>query len=846
MMVTRWLRRVSTFTLDHPVLVLAVVGALSVILQLNTRHLRLQTSLLDLMGSSSPESVVARDFLEGFGYGNRFFVVIEADTPEEPDAERLEAAADRLVASMGESGLFAAARSGFSQDELIRIAGYYAGHFPAFADPARRSELATRLSPAGIRDRLGSAAAGLVTPFSTAGSAYFVADPLGLIEFTDPATREARELAAFDLDWGEGGRFFSKDHRSLLVMTEPRGSASDYEFAVTLMGWYRDHAPGAAGGDAEIRLTAVGAHAYTEESRRFIQHNITVATSLSVAGNLLLCILVYRRVGAIVLMFLPTLLAVQWAMGVISTYPGEVNLISLAFIAIIVGLGDDQVTYFFSRVPHEMAHGRSLRDAIGSTYVTTGTSVIFCIVTTSTGTLMLAMASFKGLAELGLFLTIGLLMLLVHTLITMPALLALWWTAFPVRDADRGGPFRFLPAVGRGVARLVTSRPRAVLTAGLVALAVAAAAIPFVRVSARPETLARYDDAAFVGQRLLASRFGLEGAPLVLLVEGNEAEVLTRAEGLQRELDGLRRAGKLRSVISPASLIPAPMTQRNRQRALDGIDLAGAARALEDAARDAGLAEEVVRDTAARLRTWAAGPVSLVGEADARRELPGEFLDSQIRRVPSGRYLGAVTLYSADPAATAVLPAATLAHLRERVGPFVEFSYDRIASDVQMRIAADGRRAAVATLICVTVIVIWLFRRIRTGLLVLMPIGYAVVATIGVLALAGHTFSGMAFAAFPLIIGIGIDNGIHMVRRYLEPGGGDVHQLIAATAPPLIQTNLTTLIGFGALLSTTFQPLRELGLVTVIGIAFVLAASLLLVPAWLALSGLPRGESSTP
>jgi predicted exporter len=243
------------------------------------------------------------------------------------------------------------------------------------------------------------------------------------------------------------------------------------------------------------------------------------------------------------------------------------------------------------------------------------------------------------------------------------------------------------------------------------------------------------------------------------------------------------------------------------------------------------------------MRTWGTGSLALVGLADARGELPHELLDSQIRRMPSGRYLGAVTLYSSDPTATAALPAATLATLRERVGPFVEFSYDRIATDVQTRIATDGRRAAAATLLCVTVMVMSLFRRVRTALLVLMPIGYAVIATIGVLVLAGHTFSGMAFAAFPLIIGIGIDNSIHMVRRYLEPEGDDVWHLTAASAPPLIQTNLTTLIGFGALLATTFPPLAELGLVTVVGIAFALAASLFLVPAWLALCGHPRGES---
>mgnify|MGYP003463200897 CR=1 FL=1 len=64
--------------------------------------------------------------------------------------------------------------------------------------------------------------------------------------------------------------------------------------------------------------------------------------------------------------------------------------------------------------------------------------------------------------------------------------------------------------------------PRAVLAAGAGLLVVTCAAIPSMQVTGRLESLAGHDDPAFVGQRLLASRFGLEGAPLVLLVEGDE------------------------------------------------------------------------------------------------------------------------------------------------------------------------------------------------------------------------------------------------------------------------------------------------------------------------------------
>ena len=276
-------------------------------------------------------------------------------------------------------------------------------------------------------------------------------------------------------------------------------------------------------------MTPVGAHAYADQNRALIERNIRVASIVSVAGNLLLLVLVYRWLPAVALTVLPTFLAILWTTGLISSYPGEVNLISLAFIAILTGLGDDQVTYFFTRVPQEIATGRSLAEAIRRTYVTTGKSVLFCMLASATATLALAMASFKGLAELGLVLTVGLLMLLVHTLFTIPAVIFLIWPVFPVRT--EGGPFRILPGLARGAGAVVARYPGQVLATGVGVLLAACAAMPSMQIADKLESFAKYDDPAFVGQRLLASRFGLEGAPLVLLVEGTEQDVLDRHGG---------------------------------------------------------------------------------------------------------------------------------------------------------------------------------------------------------------------------------------------------------------------------------------------------------------------------
>ncbi len=107
-----------------------------------------------------------------------------------------------------------------------------------------------------------------------------------------------------------------------------------------------------------------------------------------------------------------------------------------------------------------------------------------------------------------------------------------------------------------------------------------------------------------------------------------------------------------------------------------------------------------------------------------------------------------------------------------------------------------------------------------------MPIVFAIIVTFGLLLLVGHRFSFMSITAIPLIIGIGIDNGIHLVRRYLENERNGILVIAKASGAALIQSNLTTIVGFGALMASSFAPLAEMGLVTSLGVALALAGGL--------------------
>jgi hypothetical protein len=143
----------------------------------------------------------------------------------------------------------------------------------------------------------------------------------------------------------------------------------------------------------------------------------------------------------------------------------------------------------------------------------------------------------------------------------------------------------------------------------------------------------------------------------------------------------------------------------------------------------------------------------------------------------------------------------------------------------------DSQRALGWTAAGILLIVYLSFRNLRVSLIVLIPIVFGVITTFGLLLLVRYHFSFTSLTAIPLIIGIGIDNGIHLVRRYQENERNEILVIAKASGAALIQSNLTTIVGFGALMTSSFAPLVEMGLVTSLGVALALAGGLLLIPA---------------
>jgi predicted RND superfamily exporter protein len=300
-------------------------------------------------------------------------------------------------------------------------------------------------------------------------------------------------------------------------------------------------------------------------------------------------------------------------------------------------------------------------------------------------------------------------------------------------------------------------------------------------------------------------------------------------------LETYRQRGVIKSIFSPTALLPSVQTQRERASTLSGVDLAASARALEDSLRENGFKLEPLQPFIDRLQKLAHGndPVTLEKAAEL---LPPGLLDNSIRKTGEFSYVAAIAFYPTDPDAIDVVPDSVIESWQKQFGPFEEFSYEKMNRAVQSQVLHDSRRALLWTAAGIVLIVYLCFRDLRVSLIVLIPIAFGIVVTFGLLLLFRHRFSFMSITAIPLIIGIGIDNGIHLVQRYLRSSSTNnerdgILTIAKASGAALIQSNLTTMVGFGALMASSFAPLAEMGLVTSLGVALALVGGLCLIPA---------------
>jgi predicted RND superfamily exporter protein len=144
-------------------------------------------------------------------------------------------------------------------------------------------------------------------------------------------------------------------------------------------------------------------------------------------------------------------------------------------------------------------------------------------------------------------------------------------------------------------------------------------------------------------------------------------------------------------------------------------------------------------------------------------------------------------------------------------------------------------QAARFSLAAIALLVLIHFRSAGAVILALLPVGIGTLWLAGLMGWFGIPVNLANIMTLPLVIGIGVTNGIHILNRFAEERTPNI--LSRSTGKAVLVSGLTAIAGFGSLIIAKDRGIHSLGCVMSVGIAACMIAGLTLLPALLNLLG---------
>lgn len=617
--------------------------------------------------------------------------------------------------------------------------------------------------------------------------------------------------------------------------------------------------------DAEhgVRVRVTGNPALNHEE----MFGLAVDVGLSGLGSFLLVAMVLRlafRSGRLVAAAALTLLAgLIWTAAFAAAAVGQLNLISIAFGVLFIGLGVDFSIHLGMHFQDEIRRGADPVAAMRSAVDEVGLSLFICTLTTSIGFYAFVPTDYLGVAELGLISGTGMFVILTLNLSLLPAFL--FWRG----SADEAEPAATDHHAWLATPPAIRRHPGIVVATGI-ALALGAASL-YSRAWFDSDVVAMRDpntESVQAFQDLLRES---DTSPWY-------ADVLTpnlaTADELQKELGALDLVGTTRTVrdwvpknqdekleilADAAFLLDTPVAPETERPPVPLREQIRALRDLRQLLDDPSLQDDgTLGDSAAKLRNRLDDFLARL-EADSDPAASLETLEEVLLRNLPDQIDRLRTALEAEEFGLDDLPAglreqmlASTGEARIQVIPKEDLTaegardafVDQVrtvaphATGVSVNLVEFGRatgrslrQALTLALVSIAVLLFVLTRRLSDVFLILTPLVLAGAWTYGGMAIVRMPFNFANVIVLPLLLGIGVDSGVHLVRRSHETADSGEGLLGTTTARAVFWSAITTIASFGSLALSRHQGIATMGEVLVFGMLFTLAANLVVLPA---------------
>ncbi|ABA89322.1 efflux pump, RND superfamily, putative [Syntrophotalea carbinolica DSM 2380] len=565
-----------------------------------------------------------------------------------------------------------------------------------------------------------------------------------------------------------------------------------------------------------------------------------------------------------VLVIFCLVLALAMTFGFTTVTLGVLNLLSIVFALVLVGIGVDFGVHVVMRYVEERKAGNDVEDAVRISLMHTGPGVILGAITSVCAFYAVVWSDFTGLAELGLIGGTGILLCLVVMLTVLPALLLMAGrrNLFPKSMPQ----ITTVPLIGR-----LSARPGRLLTVVVLVTLLLLPGLFKVRFN--------YNLLELQAEGLESVRYEkrmIEDSDESTWYAVSVANDVTQLNRLREQFKALDTVGKTESLsdylpqnqqrkaalfrqaaarLGNLPTAPGAAGPVDAQRMLDALDsLSGALDNLAEKLFAAGAGDELAQLDALIEKLDSAYARLADNRALAARLTP---LQTQLQADVSKGLRQLQIWLSASPVGMDELPAFLRGlyvgrdgAMQIKVVPSQDIwkfknlrtfvadlrKVDAQVTGVPISVFESARLmkhtfvfSALLTLVLVSLLLWFNARSMRYILLALLPLSVGMIWLLSLMGWLGLNFNLANFFAIPILIAIGVDGGVHFLARWKELGNGCLFQ----TSTPMAVTLsfATTMIGFGGLLFAHHRGLASLGWVMVLGSLTGMLSCLLVLPA---------------
>jgi uncharacterized protein len=791
--------RLTAWTLRRPYLVIAVILLSLVPAIWIASSLTLETSFTELLPENYP---AVRDLKAGIAKtGGSAFAVVAVGAEDRPTAERYAEALAKKLETL-EVVRYVQAKMDVEFIEKHRL---------LYLDVAQLKNLVAEVEEEIDKRTIEEAGLGVdLEEEDTSTSSESALDLEG---------RFRREVEARGLPFQK--YLIGKDGKYLYVFLSLRGDTGNMDFARRAQAAVEEAAfavKEAGGFPKSLDLRFSGSLVIRIEEDQFLQRDLTRASLIGFTGVVLLLVLYTRRVRTLLLLSMPLIAGISWTFAFAQLAIGRLNIISGFLASILSGLGIEFGIHLLLRYLEQRGRGHPVDESNAEAMQTTGRSLVGSALTNAGAFFVVSFAGFQGFSEFGVIAGVGMIVTLIVTLFLFPAVNVAFERIRPMKvssidSAEEEAKPLHVPAVIRWF--VLAAVPI------FAAFSIYQLASGHVRFRTNWRELKGSSPASDFDDYMIRSLGGSFTQSLILA--GDRAQIDQIIESVEAVAKKRESEGKPFGVTRTVSL--NDLIPRDQDERLAVI---------------ADLREQLERVKLERLapedrkRFEDALALTKIDRFDLN-DVP----ESLRQRFQTIDRIGSLVVLSTDylfyESSEVVSWAEQMSELRAELdrrgleaAPIISENW--IAGTVFQIIIADGPFIFSATLIVVFLIILLDFRNLKNAVLVLGSLLIGQICIAGGMGMLGLELNFINSAIVPIIVGVSIDNAVHIYHRYLEGGPHSIPQVLRYTATATALSSATNMFGFGAMIVAHHAGLRSVGTLAILGITLTFISTSIFFP----------------